>query len=130
MNYAEWLKETYKIELSPLGEKVATILGTVWQGLYHIQSNLKKVDWKNPEYIEINIESPQLATWDYNRLTQLVVLCHDNCIRMSVEPCNFRILKFYFHQRKGRTGHGWERHPSLEDHIKMIREQSEQLRSA
>jgi len=121
-NYSNWLKESYKIEVSPLGEKVADILGTVWQGLYHIQPTVKKVEWSNDIYIEINISQPQLATWDFNRLTQLVVLCHDECVRMEIEPLTPQMLKFYFHQRKGRTGKTWERHPTIEDHIKLIRE--------
>ena len=106
------------IELSPLGIEVADILGQVWRGIYHLQYDL--IDWSDPHHIEVNI-AEGLSTWDFNRLTELVVLCHDRAVRLEIEPCNMRFVKLLFHQR-GREGGMTKRHPTMEEAVQMVRD--------
>jgi hypothetical protein len=115
MGYAGsgWIKSATKQELSPLGVKVADLLGELFLGIYHIERESLKVDWTNNHYIEINIYQ-DLSTFDYDRLTRLVFLAHWFCIRVQITPCNFRYIKLMFHNR-AREGFIYDRHPTLEE---------------
>jgi hypothetical protein len=62
-----------------------------------------------------------LSTFDANMLTCLTVLAHDMCIRVSVVPSGPVGVGIVLHKRVGRAGLIWERHPTLEDAIRMIR---------
>jgi len=123
--HAEWLEQSKKIIPSEFGKKVANILGYVWQGLYHIQTtSLKKVKWGDERYMEIII-SQGLATWDRNDLTELIVLCHDECIRLEIRPCSPQHLKLCFHKRVPISEAGdmliCRGHPTIEEQINKIR---------
>jgi len=122
---ADWLRT----ELSPLGRKVADILGAVFLGIYHLeQRELYKVDWTDPRCIEIGIYM-ELATFDASKLTGLVVACHDACVRMSIVPtCRPRHITLMFHQRKNRAGSMFERHPTIESAIAEFRKRVHDFR--
>ena len=122
-------------EISPLGMSVADVLGLVWRGIYHLDSNLlMKTDWSDNRMIEVRIHGGDLATHDFNELTQLVVVAHDMCLRMSVYPNGPRGMKLSFWQRDGRyrfdEREGYStRMPTIEDHIAEIRKQYEVIQS-
>lgn len=120
---ADWLKSVSDKELSPFGVLVADVLGQVWAGIYHLQSEVlhKRVEWSHPYRIEIVIYG-DLSTYDFDLLTKLVVLCHDNAIRFTVAPANSSHLRLMFHKRTRASAHISERHPSLEDAARGIRE--------
>lgn len=110
-----------KGEVSPLGRIVADVLGLVYRGLYHLDDRaLMRVDWSDDYIIQIAVPK-DLAIWDFDELTQLVVVCHDLCLRLSVSPHGPRSLKLTFHQRDGREGPFTHRLPTMEDHVEMIR---------
>lgn len=115
---SEWLVAQGK-DMSPLGVKVADILGQAFLGIYHIEKIALKTDWFNKYWIEVT-GLHSLSTFDNELLTVLVVLCHDECIRMNVEPAGSRNLRLIFHQRQ-RDGRISERMPTMEDHIESIR---------
>jgi len=56
---ADWLIKSYPdLNPSPLGLKVADILGMVWNGLYHLDSRIiKKTNWEDPYCISVLIHS-------------------------------------------------------------------------
>lgn len=119
---SDWLKENNKnMKMSPLGEKVADILGQVTAGIYHISDDVLKTDWSNPYGISVVIYGG-LNSFDDSRLTTLLVLCFDNMIRLEINPRAFRYLELQFHQRKSRTGRIDERLPTIESMIAEIRE--------
>lgn len=102
---------------SPFGLVVAGILDDVW-ALYNM--SLQRVDFSKAEIVEVNMPR-SLSTFDFDELTQLVVRCHDACVRLTVAPCNMRYLKLMFHPRKGREGHLFERHPTMEQALERVR---------
>ena len=118
---ADWLIKSYPdLKPSPLGLKVADILGMVWNGLYHMDTKqLKKTRWDDTYRISIKIMQT-LATFDFNELTELVVLCHDQAIRLSIGP-RMRYLELFFHQRT-REGGFTARHPTIEEAVLRCRE--------
>lgn len=117
---ADWIKEALGKELSPLGQVVADLLGDVYEGIYHIQKSVMKVDWTDCHFIEVIVNGP-IATVDNNHLTRLLVLCHDRLLRCEVTGAGNGRLRLAFWQRAKREGRLWERCPSLEDHVADIR---------
>jgi hypothetical protein len=119
---ADWVERSLKKKLSPLGRNVADMLGDVFKGIYHLPSNsLRKVDWGDPSCIEYTYYGC-LETVDFNLLTILVVLAHDRMIRISIRGIGPGYMRLMFHQREKRTGSIYERYPTIEDHVKQIRE--------
>jgi hypothetical protein len=51
----------------------------------------------------------------------LVVFAHDEMIRVSIEGCGPHYMKMIFHQRESRDGGMATKYPTIEDHIKQIR---------
>lgn len=111
-----WSKEP----ASPLGIRVANLLDR-WNGLNHFEDTaMKKVEWHNPQVITLRLSIHfgigQLSTFDFDALTRLVFLAHDDCIRVAIRPCNPQNLTLVFHGRQ-RTGDISQRHPELEDAV-------------
>jgi hypothetical protein len=118
---AEWIKENYKVKLSPLGVAVADLLGDLFGGIYHLETKyLKEVDWGNDHHIVVTLRHKSLATFDYDELTRLVFLCHDHAIRCSVDARANNMLELMFHQRE-REGGISKRHPTIEQALEMWR---------
>lgn len=127
MKYAgsDWIEHSLKVSnMSTVGKAAADLLGDVFLGIYHLNTQaLKKVDWANNYGITFILDWHSLSTVDNNELTRLVVLGHDRMLRVSIEPYAFRYLIIRIHQRTTRdpNAHLSQRYPTLEEHIKMIR---------
>jgi len=120
---AEYIRGAICKDISPLGIEVANILGQAWAGIYHLEHEIrhKRTHWENPHWIEIVIYGG-LATWDFNQLTQLVVLCHDRAIRLEINGAANGYLKLMFHPRKRKGLSIYSKHPTLEENTKLIRD--------
>ena len=116
---SDWLKEA-GVKTSPLGTDVADIVGQVWRGIYHLP-DISKRNWSAKSEIKLPVRG-SLATFDGAKLTELVVLCHDSCIRMEIAPCNGRCLYLSFTRREGRRGCRDCVHPATIQHVREIRE--------
>lgn len=117
---ADWVESALRKPLSPFGRQVADLLGYLYAGIYHIEHAVQKVDWSNDRYIVLKIGTEaSLATWDFNYLTTLVLLCHRMAIRCEVSPCNPQKITLHFHKRQ-RTGGMAERHPTIEEAIQWF----------
>jgi hypothetical protein len=62
-----------------------------------------------------------LSTFDYNGLTRLVMLSHDRCIRADISAKGMSRMIIQVHKRI-REGEFSRRHPTIEEHINLIRE--------
>lgn len=92
----EWIKTSLQRQPSPLGCQVADILGVAWAGIYHLEHKaLGKVKWEDQGLVSIIVRG-ELATFDYDRLTRLVILCFDASLRMGVEGKGPGYLKLTF----------------------------------
>ena len=116
---ADWLRSNGVKNISPLGEQVAELVGHLFKGIYHIDSEAMRANWENPHHVKLSV-SNELASFDANHLTELVLLAHDACLRVSVRPHGPRNLLLLFHQRQ-RTGGFSERCPTLEEHVALLR---------
>ena len=121
---ADWIESAlrYEGEMSDLGRAVANLLGDLFFGIYHMNTtSLRKVEWDNTQCIVVTVDT-ELATYDSDALTRLVVLCHDRMIRCSIQGSAPGYMRLMFHQRHKRDGGSrWERHPTLETAAKQIR---------
>lgn len=55
-----------------------------------------------------------LSTFDFDRLTSLVLLAHLHCVRISIGAASPREVRIIVHRRKPE-GNLMQRHPSLEE---------------
>lgn len=119
MDHAGWIRSALKIEPSPLGTKVATILGIVGGGIYNAPIRHEGIDWTATRFIPV-VWRGGLDTWDFNRLTTLVLLCHEARIRCDVEPRSPQYLRLCFTQRSHEGGIS-SRHPNIDEAIASFR---------
>lgn len=93
-------------------EQALDFFAEFYGGEHHIHQEVKKYGdgW-------CILHDLQLATFDTDGLTHLVLLAHEKAVRVGIEACNPRYMKISIHQRK-RGGRMFERHPTLEEIIK------------
>jgi hypothetical protein len=100
------------IEL-PLSEKVDLFIDYVFGGRHH---TTKVIDHKF--WFEVKFHQ-DVATWDGNIMTKIVVASHDLGLRASLDPNGLRGLKLMLHNRKQRDTIS-RGHPTLEEHLEKI----------
>lgn len=63
-----------------------------------------------------------LSTYDWNRLTMLVLLAHRDSVRIEIASSGQRMVKIIAHRRKPKEegDNQWQRHASLDDLIEII----------
>lgn len=115
MDHAAWVERSTGQTLSPLGRKVADILGVVGGGIYNAPIKHDNVDWSDDYVIVVNWRG-YLATVDFDRLTRLVFLCHRARIRCEISPKTFKHIELMFHQRKP-DGSTAINHPTLAEAV-------------
>lgn len=110
-------------DASDLGKKVAFFLDLWLDGLHHADpKKLKAVEWSNPIYMHFDFRG-DIATYDFDQLTRLVVLSHDLMLRVELKAHNFGLLRLTFHQRETRESENtWQRMPMMETHLDGIRQ--------
>lgn len=106
--------------LTDFQAKVCDILGMVFGGVYNAPINWQKVEWNYGRGVSVVAHSPQLATFDFGRLTSLVFLCHEARIRCEIDPAGPRGMRLSFWPRIGTGGMG-ERHPNLDEAVAAFR---------
>lgn len=105
-----------EIIAQPFETRAEQLLSYVFDGMHHVDS-LKKVPSPHPRWT--CLQAGELSTYDFDTLTRLVIGAHYFCLRVSVSNGGPRVLKITLHERKGREGSIYERHPTLGDAIKQ-----------
>jgi len=118
MSGAEWLQICGK-ELSPLGEKVAEILDTMFVGIYHISSEVLKADFSDKQRIRICLRDGRFSTFDSDLLTHLVFLCHERNVRADIKGAAYGYLWLDFVEVT-TMGFFAERHPTLPESLERL----------
>jgi len=85
-----------------------------WAGGYHHLPKVKKCS----QGIEIN-HYGDLSTFDFDKLTRLVLLAHRDFVRIEITSSGPRMVKIMAHRRKPKEEGDcmWAHHPSLDDLI-------------
>lgn len=95
----------------------ALMFADVVGGFHHVRGKFKP----HGSGIKINCYSSGWATFDFDRLTRIVMLAHDRMIRVEVVPSGPRMIGFNLWKRHEREGSMSERHPTLEQAIEVHR---------
>lgn len=98
-------------------EEATAFFAEFYGGEHHFPKGGVK-DWGDG-YCVIH-DQGDLATYDWDKLTRLVLMGHDKCIRVAVYPCAFKTLRIAIWKRK-REGNMSSRHPTLEQAIEKFR---------
>lgn len=107
-------------EAKTITDRMENVLHITFRGLHHCPKIHKYRVGSPYERWEVNYWS-YVSTYDYDQLTRLVVSAHDECIRVAIKNSGPGMIKIQLWARK-RGGSMTERHPTIEEAIKAIRE--------
>lgn len=107
-------------ELNAFQRRAFDILGIVGGGIYNCPISWGTMTW-NKRFV-IAPWQGSLSTWDFRKLTSLVLLCHDARIRGDISPLGPRHLRISLHERVA-DGCSSSRHPCLAEAVAMHREE-------
>lgn len=101
-------------------EEATKFFSILYRGEHHIPSELKPYGkgWKIAHYGD-------MATYDFDQLTRLVLLAHDKCIRASIMQSGPRRIGIAIWKRSARTGNMYEKHPTIETALAQWRTKHE-----
>lgn len=116
---AGWLQGCGK-PFSPFGAVVADLCWDLFSGLYHIQRAALKADWSDPDYVVVCVNASNWSTFDTDRLTKFVFLCHHYCVRGEIDAAAHNYFWLGFSPRDP-MGNFYHRHPSLEEAVESFR---------
>lgn len=119
MDHAGWVERACRVTLNNFQRRVVDILGIVGGGIYNAPINNGKTDWNYGGDGVSVVWKDGMATWDMNRLTLLVFLCHLARIRCDLQSAGPRQLRLSFWQRKEEGGIA-ERHPDLAEAVAAL----------
>jgi hypothetical protein len=110
-------------EETPFKERAEKVLSIAFGGLHNIKR--ERIHWyyllTENECCEYNTYE-ELATYDGDILTRLVVSAHDECVRVAISASTPSMVKIQIWPRHLRNGgRMWERHPTMEQAIEKIR---------
>lgn len=108
-------------ELTLFQQQAMDILGIVGGGIYNSPINWETVDWDFGRGICV-VWHGGLATYDFNKLTLLVLLCHEARIRCEIRPSSHSTLRIAMWPRQ-QLGNMTQRHPNIDEAVQSFREQ-------
>ena len=98
---------------------IETLVAGMGCGPWNIQTNWETVNWSyGTSFV---LKSPQLATYDNDTLTRLVIAAHDKGVRVQIGACTPRAIRVSMWTRPDREGSMGKRHPTIETAIAKMR---------
>lgn len=97
-------------------------------GPWNIQTNWETVNWSYGLGTSFVLKSPQLATYDNDTLTRLVLAAHDKGVRVQIDACTPKAIRVSMWTRPDREGSMGNRHPTIETAIRTFRGQRKTAR--
>ncbi|HEY4288242.1 MAG TPA: hypothetical protein VGN00_14155 [Puia sp.] len=107
-------------------EEALDFFSELYGGMHHVPG-YKVHEWGDGSMVKH--DAGEMATYDHNMLTRLVLMAHDNCYRVSISNHGPKCLKICVWKRKGREGSLFERHPTIEQAIEKHRDASNPINS-
>jgi hypothetical protein len=105
------------IEL-PAPERIRAVIHVAFGGLHHVEKVLKFQEGRPNEYWTC-LTYGDMATYDSNALTLLVIGAHKYGCRVGITAAGPRRLKVTVWARQKRTGEFWERHPTMASAVEL-----------
>lgn len=97
-------------QLTTFQRRAFNFLGDVAGGIYNAPISWNSTWWSD-NAIAVSWRG-ELATFDRDHLTRLVLLAHDACIRVAIDAMSRRTLEITLHER-ARDGRRSIRHPTI-----------------
>lgn len=94
------------------------LLAELFCGFHHLPGMPK--EWGKG--VRLDHRPQWLSAFDFDKLTRLVFLAHDRCIRVEIEGSGPGMIKIVLHKRHAREGRIFERHPTIEQALATWRE--------
>lgn len=118
---ADYVSRQLNRELTEHEQVIANFLDWLFLGIYHIHGPSRRAKWEG-DYVRVTL-STDLATYDGDLLTRMVVGAHDRAIRCSIRGAapGYVYLEMWPRQRRGKF---FERHPTLEKVAATMRRQT------
>lgn len=116
---AGWVARNTRKPMSKLGQTVAHIIGISCGGIYNAVPKPTNVDWSSERYIQVSIHHG-LSTYDFNELTNLVFLCHEARVRLSILQSSPGRVALGFSPRRICASMA-EHHPNLDEAVATLR---------
>ncbi len=98
-------------------EEAIDFFSEFYFGAHHIPGDSPKTVGNHGWAVMHNLG--ELATFDYNGLTRLVLMAHDKCIRVSISPVRNGIMKIMIHRRSREDKSIFGGHPTIEQAIEF-----------
>ena len=115
---AGWVERNLGRALAPMeGELVELLCRAYRTGPWNLQP------WRSLDTAgrgACRVLDHELATFDSDALTRLVIGAHDACRRVSIHPHTFRHLRILYHPRE-RDGDMMRRHPTMDEAVASFR---------
>lgn len=99
--------EDSQVEMVPFKQRAEEMLCRVYGGRHHVRR------LKDEGRFLTCLHGSDLATFDFDHMTRLVLGAHEYCLRVSVSNGGPNQLKIWVWDRK-REGRMSERHPTIE----------------
>jgi hypothetical protein len=116
--HATWLRQNYGIAMNADQERCLEVLCALGP-LYCLEHHLvgKRTDrfeLLQPNGLAVRFRG-DLATFDADALTRLVVRAHAKCVRVAISPSSKWSVWVILHARKPDGVNFYDRHPTLAD---------------
>ena len=121
---ADWVERNSDIRIKLNADQraaVGLLVDAMNTGVYNLSVNWNKVRWDDKGARFCMYAGGGLGTYDFNHLTRFVILAHDRCMRVYIEPCNRQHLYIWIHQRDPWAGEMARGHDTLDQAVAAVR---------
>ena len=99
-------------------DRATRVINGAFGGEHHVKS----LKWSGDAQCSFVVGQGTMSTYDYAGLTQLVVHCHDECVRGEIGNGGPGGLKVFLTNRSRKHKHPDTcAHPTLDQHVEQIR---------
>ena len=103
-------------------EEAVKFFSAFYCGEHHIPGPIR--EWGNGYCVN---HVGELATFDFDKMTRLVFMGHDKCVRVAVAHGGPRALRIMIWKREGREGIMSVRHPTIESALELWRRNNKEV---
>ncbi|MEM9584816.1 MAG: hypothetical protein AAGA08_17020 [Pseudomonadota bacterium] len=100
------------------------LLARLFRGFHHMNST--RVKDMGQTGVAYNYYG-ELASFDFDGLTRLLLMGHEECIRVCIGPSGPGMIKIILHKRHKREGRLYERHPTIHDALEEFSPKQKEL---
>ena len=111
------------LTVSEHGARSAEFVRWFYMGWHHFHHRVEEIDWNN-RFVEFTHKHGDLCIFDSADLTTLVLMAHDLCIRVEVEPAMRYLRIRLFPRDPDAVAGGWSGHPTMETALARWRERN------